>query len=179
MQSLYRSKSPKNVDNSGESDIIEESNKKAITPITDSSIERVPNVKISGYTDEQCSIIQQQHKEYFGIDRNGNPPAYFQNDYVASIQWKRELHKTNATTMIETFAFENFEGVLTSELENKLKEKNVSFAPMSQEELWRKITEDNKNVLDGLIQLIETVINLMKSNRYDIDVSKNQDSYLS
>ena len=107
--------------------------------------------------------------EYFGIDRNGNPPAYFQNDYVASIQWKRELHKTNATTMIETFAFENFEGVLTSELENKLKEKNVSFAPMSQEELWRKITEDNKNVLDGLIQLIETVINLMKSNRYDID----------
>ena len=107
--------------------------------------------------------------EFFGIDRNGNPPAYFQNDYVASIQWKRELHKTNATTMIETFAFENFEGVLTSELEKKLKEKNVSFTPMSQEELWRKITEDNKNVLDSLIQLIETVINLMKSNRYDIE----------
>ena len=61
------------------------------------------------------------------------PPFSRKNteNYVASIQWKRELHKTNATTMIETFAFENFEGVLTSELENKLKEKNVSFAPMS------------------------------------------------
>ena len=72
MQSLYRSKSPKNVDNSGESDIIEESNKKAITPITDSSIERVPNVKISGYTDEQCSIIQQQHKELLRYSRDNN-----------------------------------------------------------------------------------------------------------
>ena len=72
MQSLYRSKSPKNVDNSGESGIIEESNKKAITPITDTSIERVPNVKISGYTDEQCSIIQQQHKELLRYSRDSN-----------------------------------------------------------------------------------------------------------
>lgn len=72
MQSLYRSKSPKNVDNSGESDIIEESNKKAITPITDTSIERVPNVKISGYTDERCSIIQQQHKELLRYSRDNN-----------------------------------------------------------------------------------------------------------
>ena len=72
MQSLYRSKSTKNVDNSGESGIIEESNKKAITPITDTSIERVPNVKISGYTDEQCSIIQQQHKELLRYSRDSN-----------------------------------------------------------------------------------------------------------
>lgn len=72
MQSIYRSKSPKNVDNSGESGIIEESNKKAITPITDTSIERVPNVKISGYTDEQCSIIQQQHKELLRYSRDSN-----------------------------------------------------------------------------------------------------------
>lgn len=72
MQSLYRSKSPKNVDFSAENDIIEESNKKAITPITDTSIERVPNVKISGYTDERCSIIQQQHKELLRYSRDNN-----------------------------------------------------------------------------------------------------------
>lgn len=114
--------------------------------------------------------------EYFGIDRNGNPPSYFQNDYVASIKWKRELHKNNATTMIESFAYENYEGVLTSALEEKLREKCVTFAPISQEELWKKITDDNKNVLDGLIQLIETVINLMKSNRYDIDIMQRRNA---
>lgn len=114
--------------------------------------------------------------EYFGIDRNGNPPDYFQNDYVASINWKRELHKTNGTVMIEAFAYENFEGTLTSLLEKKLKEKRVVFMPISQEEIWKKITEDNKNVLDGLVQLIETVINLMKSNRYDIDIMRNKNA---
>ncbi len=114
--------------------------------------------------------------EYFGIDRNGNPPDYFQNDYIASINWKRELHKTNGTVMIEAFAYENFEGTLTSLLEKKLKEKRVVFMPNSQEEIWKKITEDNKNVLDGLVQLIETVINLMKSNRYDIDIMRNKNA---
>jgi len=39
--------------------------------------------------------------EYFGIDKNGNPPAYFQNDYIASMKWKRELHMANNTVMIE------------------------------------------------------------------------------
>lgn len=106
--------------------------------------------------------------EYFGIDKNGNPPAYFQNDYVASMKWKRELHKANHTTMIESYAYENFEGILTSALEKKLLEKGVALAPLSQEEIWKKISEDDANVIDGLVQLIETVINLMKSNRYDI-----------
>lgn len=106
--------------------------------------------------------------EYFGIDKNGNPPAYFQNDYVASMKWKRELHKANNTIMIESFAYENFEGILTSALEKKLLEKGVALAPLSQEEIWKKASEEDANVIDGLVQLIETVINLMKSNRYDI-----------
>ncbi len=117
--------------------------------------------------------------EYFGIDKNGNPPAYFQNDYIASMKWKRELHKENNTTMIESYAYENFEGVLTTALETKLREKGVSFAPVSQEEIWKKVSEDDANVIDGLVQLIETVINLMKSNRYDIAEMKrkNKDAY--
>ena len=86
--------------------------------------------------------------EYFGIDKNGNPPAYFQNDYVASMKWKRELHKVNNTTMIESYAYENFEGVLTSALEKKLQEKGVIFTPVSQEEIWKRISEDDVNVID-------------------------------
>ena len=66
--------------------------------------------------------------------------------------------------MIESFAYESFEGILTSALEKKLLEKGVALAPLSQEEIWKKIAEDDVNVIDGLVQLIETVINLMKSN---------------
>lgn len=106
--------------------------------------------------------------EYFGIDKNGYPPAYFKNDYVASMNWKRKLHKQNNTVMIESYAYENFEGILTSALEKKLLEKGVILTPLSQEEIWKRVSEDDANVIDGLVQLIETVINLMKSNRFDI-----------
>lgn len=63
----------KPIDKSGNSGIIREgSNQKPITEITDSAIERVPNVKISGYTDEQCAEIQKQHKELLEYSRKNN-----------------------------------------------------------------------------------------------------------
>lgn len=72
MQKLYRSKFPKTVDNSGESGIIEENSKKSITPITDNSVERIPKVKIKGYSDEQCEEIERQHKELLKYSRDNN-----------------------------------------------------------------------------------------------------------
>lgn len=52
---------PESIDNSAENGIIKEtSDKKPITEITDSAIGRIPLVGISGYTDEQCAIIQEQ-----------------------------------------------------------------------------------------------------------------------
>lgn len=60
------------VDFSGESGIIEETSKKPVTPITDSFIERVPKVEISGYTDEQRNFIQKQHKELLEYSRRNN-----------------------------------------------------------------------------------------------------------
>lgn len=72
MQKLYRSKFPKTVDKTGGSGIIEETSRKPITTITDSSIERVPKVKIAGYTDNQCNFIQKQHKELLKYSRQNN-----------------------------------------------------------------------------------------------------------
>lgn len=61
------------IDNSGGSGIIKESSKqKPITEITDKAIENVPNVKINGYTDEQCAEIQKQHKELLKYARDNN-----------------------------------------------------------------------------------------------------------
>lgn len=60
------------VDISGKSGIIKESNKKPVTKITDNAINRVENIKIAGYTDEQCEFIQQQHKELLKYSRANN-----------------------------------------------------------------------------------------------------------
>lgn len=68
------------VDKSGGSGIIiKEQSKKPITEITDKAIESVPKIKIDGYTDEQCELIQQQHKELLEYSRanNGNKEVAF------------------------------------------------------------------------------------------------------
>lgn len=52
--------------------IINEQSKKPITKITDKAIENVPKVKIDGYTDEQCDLIQQNHKELLKYSRDNN-----------------------------------------------------------------------------------------------------------
>ncbi len=55
-----------------DSDIIKEKSKKPITKITDNAIEKVPKVKIDGYSDEQCEIIQQEHKKLLDYSRANN-----------------------------------------------------------------------------------------------------------
>lgn len=60
------------VDKSGGSGIIKESTQKPITPISDKTIEKVPEVKISGYTEKQCTFIQNQHKELLKYSRDNN-----------------------------------------------------------------------------------------------------------
>lgn len=72
-QAEAKEREAKALDKSQKSGIIREgSNQKPITEITDSAIERVPNVKISGYTDEQCAEIQKQHKELLEYSRKNN-----------------------------------------------------------------------------------------------------------
>mgnify|MGYP004644812721 CR=1 FL=1 len=56
----------------GGNGIIQENNKKPITQITDKAIDRVPNVEIPGYTNEQSTFIQQQHKELLNYSRDKN-----------------------------------------------------------------------------------------------------------
>lgn len=111
--------------------------------------------------------------EYFGINRQGNVPDYFTEKngksgtqtYRESMEWKRKLHHDNETKMVECFAYENFEGTLTDDLEKKLIEYGVQLKPMPPEEIWKQVAgEDSNKILDGIVDLIGTVINLLKSN---------------
>lgn len=115
--------------------------------------------------------------EYFGINRNGDVPEYFEAShgmtasqaYTASIQWKKRIHKENHTTMIECYAYEKMEGCLIDNLQKKLTDHSVKLKPKSTEELWELINSDNNCTLNGITELIETVINLMKNNEYSVE----------
>lgn len=115
--------------------------------------------------------------EYFGINKNGEVPSYFKGangmtatqTYQASIKWKRETHSANNTILIECYAYEKFDGILLDNLKEKLVENGVELTPKTTKELWEQVSADGDSILDGVIELFETVINLIKSNGYTID----------
>ena len=114
--------------------------------------------------------------EYFGINKDGEVPSYFKGvngmtatqSYQAYMKWKRETHSTNDTILIECYAYEKFDGVLLDNLKEKLSAKDVKLTPKTTKELWEQVSADGDSILDGVIELFETVINLIKSNGYTI-----------
>lgn len=120
--------------------------------------------------------------EYFGINREGKVPSYFKGkngmsateEYQASIKWKRQLHGDNHTTLLECFAYEKIEGILLDALEQKLKDASVEMKPKTTKELWEQVSLEGKSVFDGIVELFETLINLIKSNGYDIATVRNR-----
>ena len=114
--------------------------------------------------------------EYFGINRKGEVPSYFKatkgmsatEAYHASMEWKRSTHREHKTTMIECYAYEKLEGNLLNSLKEKLEAASVVLAPKSSKELWTQVVAEGNSLLDGIIELFETLINLIKSNGYDI-----------
>lgn len=110
--------------------------------------------------------------EYFGINRNGEVPAYFSasngmtasESYRASMDWKRKIHKKNNTTMIETYAYEKWEGKLLENLECNLRKKGVEFHPISLQELWAENESENNRDFENIVSLFESVLSQIKGN---------------
>ena len=128
-----------------------------------------------------------EHKiyiEYFGVDCQGNVPAYFSGKngksaaqtYQESMQWKRDLHAEKGTVMVECFAYEKLEGTLQENLASHLEMCGVTLKPAAPKELWGRIAAEGESVLDGVIELFETVINLIKSNGYTIDIVRKKNT---
>lgn len=115
--------------------------------------------------------------EYFGIDHSGKVADYFKGrdglsatqTYQAGIEWKRKTHAEMHTSMVECYAYEKFDNNLLVNLEKKLKINNIVLNPLSAEELWKKISEENNRLQEGIIELFGTVIALAKSNNYSFE----------
>lgn len=117
--------------------------------------------------------------EHFGIARDGRVPAFFAQEgetqeqasarYMDGIRWKRELHRSKHTTLIETYSYEMTEGNLFENLSLRLAQVGVTLRPKSHLEIWQIILKAASDEVDGLITLFGTFITLMKSNNYQID----------
>lgn len=74
--------------------------------------------------------------EHFALDKTGMPPRFMdQRRYLEGVQWKRDLHQKHQTRLLETFSYEQKDGVLLKNLEDKLKSAGVRFNPVPDDRL--------------------------------------------
>lgn len=120
--------------------------------------------------------------EHFGVDENWNVPDWFKGKdgktakevYNEGIEWKRQEHSSNQTTLIESYSWQQKKGILLSELQKKLENEGVEFNPIPNEELWSYLQENAKKDIDDFTQLIDTFLVLLKSNNESISNLKNK-----
>ncbi len=133
------------------------------------------------------TIIQNGKKvyiEHFGISRNGNVPSWFtstgaqsaREKYHEDMIWKRETHKKNGTTLIETYSYEMSEDILFTNLTEHLSTAGIVLNPKSPAEIWSIINNAAKEEVKSFIMLFGSFINLMKSNNYGLAevINKNK-----
>jgi DNA helicase-4 len=83
--------------------------------------------------------------EHYGIDRNGNTrPDIDAQKYNESIDSKRILHEEFETKCIETFHYEWVEGVLLTNLEEKLLVNEIEFKPLVPDAILDELRESGR-----------------------------------
>ena len=104
--------------------------------------------------------------EHFGLDEDGNPPPFFKPRdkvrYKKGVEWKRETHRQHGTALIETFSHEKRAGLLTRNLERKLRARHVPLTRVSPDMLLKKLNKGG--IIDPFCRLLGTFLSLFKSS---------------
>ena len=101
--------------------------------------------------------------EHFALNEAGKPPPGW-TSYAGETQWKRELHTTHATKLIETYSWQHRKEVLTSTLTDNLQAHGVQLNPIPEQELIHKLSKERISTLSSLLG---TFLNHAKSSNLD------------
>ena len=83
--------------------------------------------------------------EHFALSASGHTPPFIdEEDYLRSMEWKRQLHAEHGTILIETFSHEHSIGRLLRNLEAKLKAHGVELSPVAPEKVFEVLNQQNR-----------------------------------
>lgn len=108
--------------------------------------------------------------EHFGINKQGKLPwlsEIEQKKYLDGMAWKRELHRTNGTKLIETYSYFSSEGILLKRLEELLRQNGVELKEVDYQQVFDTIYKTQSEAyFSEFKKLCSTFIVLFKSNGY-------------
>lgn len=123
--------------------------------------------------------------EHFGINAQGNVPQWFGTksnerwekanaDYRKGIEWKKQVHSQNRTTLIYTTSAQFQQGNAESSLLKKLEQLRVPIKRRTPAELLELILYRNKSLEESLLKMTTAFISLLKSNRKSLSSVINE-----
>ncbi|MBW2290811.1 MAG: topoisomerase DNA-binding C4 zinc finger domain-containing protein, partial [Deltaproteobacteria bacterium] len=92
-------------------------------------------------------------------------PFVNESKYHEDMEWKRKLHLSHETDLVETFSYQRREGRLLSSLEEALLERGVTFAPVSATERLDQLR--SSSAYDRFSELIAVFLGHFNSNGGD------------
>lgn len=101
------------------------------------------------------------YHEHFALDENGRAPSFFSGDYEQGVAWKRALHTSKSTALIETTSAKYRADTLFSDLQADLKARGQVFRPRPRKEIEDRLDELKVPSFAGFIR---TFIVHAKSN---------------
>ncbi|MBP5443655.1 MAG: UvrD-helicase domain-containing protein [Treponema sp.] len=111
--------------------------------------------------------------EHFGISKDYTLPwlsKVEEKKYLDGIKWKRELHKTHGTKLIETYSYYSSQGILFQKLEEILAANGVKLKDREFTDVFNTVYDSKSNrYFSEFIKLCCTFVTLFKSNNYRVD----------
>lgn len=106
--------------------------------------------------------------EHFGVNENMRAPwlHFEEQKYIKGMDWKRELHQKNQTTLVESFSYYNKQGILLEKLKENLLKHGVTFREPDFQTIFSSVYKQKNGYMGNFMNLIISFINLFKSNGY-------------
>ena len=107
--------------------------------------------------------------EHYGINKDNKVPwlnPVMEQEYLRSMKWKRELHKSEGNKYFESYSYYNREGILLRKLEDNLNKFGVKLEPKNKADILKQLIEKDEYFYGEFQNLITTFINQFKVNGY-------------
>lgn len=122
--------------------------------------------------------------EHFGVDRQGNVPAFFAGNgqsleqararYRRKMDWARQTSARHGTALVESFSYEMFEGTLFDTLRANLARHGIVLQPKPPEAQWAIITAAAEQEVNSFTALLQTFLTLLKSTNQSVQQVRAQ-----
>ena len=115
--------------------------------------------------------------EHFGLDAAGNTaPFVDRTQYLAEMEWKRQLHADHGTALLETYSHERMDGKLIRNLTEKLAAHGVTLSPIPRDHVFAVLERQGR--ADSFTRLLATFLQHFKGSGLSFEDVANRASRL-